>query len=185
MDTENFIDFDEGKKFLDTNHKLFLKRFMKKDLPDAIEKIKACVAKKNWEELRKVSHSLKTVCSYIGAVNCKCLSEKLQSLCQDNNLYKDDKILDSCNKLLEYTSRLLQYLSDYFAKKKENGSINSEKSGSVTEESSNQSIANKYKIVKLIPPVTRIIENETPVVYDYNEIDLYNQINANRKCIVI
>lgn len=184
MEDNPYINFDEGRKFLANDHTLFLKRFYDVELEQSTKSIKLTHLKKDWIELKRFAHSLKGTSSYIGAVTCRTISEKLQNACVENPI-SEEKINNLVTELTDHLDSLLIFLRNYFNC---NQSPSSEKSKSISKGETLSNEENKdepttVKIKKIVPPVSRVTLIENSHTYDEEETDAYEEINKDWRCI--
>ena len=182
MEENQYINFEEGRKFLANDHLVFLKRFYEVDLDVSINNVQASFSKKDWIELKRSAHSLKGTSSYIGALTCRKLSENLQLACSESAI-SEEKINAYTKALLDHLAKLKKYLRDYF-----NSSDNASSQVKVIElptafeefKESSPSLVVK----KLIPPVSRITLIENNQSYEEEEVDAYDELNKQWRCIL-
>lgn len=185
MEENTFINFEEGRKFLANEHLFFLKRFYEIDLQASKKSLTIAFEKKDWNELKRCAHSLKGTSSYIGAQTCRKLSENLQLICAESSV-SEEKITDSTNQLVQQLDGLYKYLRHYFnpveivvpSRTKSDYKIESPLTEDLKEEPP------ALTIKKLVPPVSRITIIESAHNYDDDEIDAYEELNKQWRCVV-
>lgn len=186
MEENSYINFEEGRKFLANDHILFLKRFYDIELEQSQKSIKLSHQKKDWIELKRFAHSLKGTSSYIGAIRCKAISEQLQNACVESPI-SEEKINNLVTELTDHLDSLLVFLRNYFNCNQSPLSEKS-KSGSKIETVSNEENKDEpttVKIKKIVPPVSRVTLIDNSHTYDEEEVDAYDQINKDWRCVVI
>ena len=184
MEKAVYIDFEEGQKYLASDHLTFLRRFYEHDLRTSIASLNESYAKKDWIELKRNAHSLKGTSAYIGAVTCKSLAETLQLTCMESAI-NPDKITRNLRNLLDHIEGLDKYLTGFFndessAKKKEN-ELKSDK----PKIEENKQEAPRTIIKKLTPPISRPGAQEQRYNHEENDFDAYEEINKQWRCLVL
>ena len=184
MEKTVFIDFEEGQKYLASDHLTFLKRFFELDLNVSITSLNESYAKKDWIELKRNAHSLKGTSAYIGALTCKGLAETLQLTCMESAI-NPEKVARDLKKLLEHLEALDKYLRVFF-----NGENPPKRKASESrlenppiEEHKQE--GSRILIKKLTPPVSRSGVQEQKYNNEENDFDAYEEINKQWRCLML
>lgn len=181
MDKEVFIDFEEGEKFLASDHKTFLKRFYEIDLSASITSLKESHFKKDWMELKRNAHSLKGTSAYIGATTCKGLAEAVQLSCMENPV-NPNKVNTDLDKLLNHLEALTEFLKKYFHVEVP---IPVRKNSELRLEEEKKDERPSVIVKKIVPPISRIPQVENSPNYDEDEVDPYEEMNKQWRCTLL
>jgi HPt (histidine-containing phosphotransfer) domain-containing protein len=187
MDDTSFINFEEGRKFLANDHISFLKRFYDVDLQASIKAIRSSFDKKEWLELKRSAHSLKGTSSYIGAVTCRGLSETLQLACTDTPV-NEIRVSGLVQELLKHLDELYKYLTNYFTPTENLSPVLIRRSDSRLDispgpEETKEDLPS-FTVKKLAPPVGRVTIIDNSHSYEEEEIDAYEEISKQWRCII-
>src|SRR5574343_1795492 len=167
MEGKIFINFEEGEKSLSDYHRIFLKRFYEVELDQIKTSLKSAFFNQNYLELKRILQGLKGTSGFIGAINCQRHVEALLNIYSQGEV-TEGKLDSLFNQLLEHLSNLSEFLRDYFYIKTTYESEKEEISDISTDCSKELATV---KIVKtLVPPISRIIENDCLPNYDDDEI---------------
>ena len=181
MEDKIFINFEEGQKSLSNYHKIFLKRFYEVELEQIKSSLQSAFFNRNYLELKRILQGLKGTSGFIGAINCKRHAEALLSIFTQGEV-TEDKILSLFNQLIEHLANLSKFLRDYFYIKAKNES-EKEESSEISSDINRE--VRTIKIVKtMVPPISRIIENEYLPNYEDDEISS-EEICKQWSCLII
>ncbi|OMJ78176.1 hypothetical protein SteCoe_22068 [Stentor coeruleus] len=204
MEENSFINFDEGRKFISNDlfqlqadpmllykdnqneHQFLLKRFYEVELQSSKKSLQDACAKKDRKELNRKARTLKITSSYIGAVTCGKLSERLELLCADWKV-PEKRILDSADELMNHLDCLHKYLSNYFNCEAGRNAlkIKSESgAGSSCDRDFKEETSTSTK-KSLVPPKSRLMGIDFSCYYEDDEIDTLDDFSNQWRCIVI
>jgi chemotaxis protein histidine kinase CheA len=181
METSIFINFEEGQKSLSNYHNIFLKRFYEVELDQFKGSLQGAFSKQNWQELNRILQSLKGTSGFIGALKCKMYVEALLSSLSEGEV-SEEKMLSVFNQLIEHLAKLSDFLREFFYVETNN---------EMAKEENNEILSDvdkdfkRVKIVKkIVPPISRIIENETFSNYDDDEVST-EEICQRWNCFIV
>ncbi|OMJ72877.1 hypothetical protein SteCoe_28567 [Stentor coeruleus] len=205
MEESSFIKFDEDRKFFSkdlfqhqTNpvlfckdsqkeHQLLLKRFYETELQSSKKSLLDACTKKDRKELSRLARILKVTSSYIKAVKCVNLSERLEFLSSDWKV-PEKQILDSTEELVKHLDCLYRYLSNYF-NQGDGDNILKAKSEIKTESSCEGDFKEEMLTLtkkSLVPPKSRLMGIDFSCYYEKDDqIDTLDDFSDQWRCVVL